>query len=156
MRALYYLLLASLLVTACTDDPEPTDVAIGPVKRDNVAPVPADLPPPPPPRAEMGMHLLKPQAGDSLRSPMTVEGEARGPWYFEAQFMIKLYDSAQRLLAMIPAKAAGDWMTEAYVPFRTQLEWKDYRGKALLILEADNPSGDAERAKRFELPVHLY
>ena len=104
---------------------------------------------------EKSLQLSGLRAGDTLRSPALVQGQARGGWYFEGQFVLKLYDSLQRLLALVPAKATKDWMTDDFVPFRGELTWKKYSGPGTLVLEADNPSGDEARAKRVAVGVWL-
>lgn len=46
-----------------------------------------------------------------ISSPLTVTGTARGTWYFEASFPVRLLDDLGNELAVAPAQAQGDWMT---------------------------------------------
>ncbi len=89
-----------------------------------------------------------------VRSPFVVRGEARGYWFFEASFPVKLYDANGKLLAVVPAEARSDWMTEDFVPFEVTLEFSSPDTEAgTLILEKDNPSGLPEHADSVSIPV---
>src|ERR1035437_886872 len=63
------------------------------------------------------------KAGDTVGSPLEINGEARGTWYFEASFPVKIYDSNGKLLGSVPAQAQSDWMTENFVPFKASLDF---------------------------------
>ncbi|WP_460567928.1 Gmad2 immunoglobulin-like domain-containing protein [Flaviaesturariibacter terrae] len=134
----------------------------GKTSSDPVQPAGSALPAPPPSTPPPGVEIegrvnpLRPQPGDTVRSPLVVSGKAPGTWYFEGQFVLKLYDSAQRLLATTPAKAQSEWTTTTLVPFRGELRWEKYRGKGFLVFEADNPSGDTLRDRRERLPLWLH
>lgn len=96
-----------------------------------------------------------PKPNEKIHSPLVVTGEARGTWYFEASFPVKLYDEEGNLLASGPATATEDWMTEDFVPFTATLEFsapsKGTTGK--LVLEKDNPSGLPENDDSLIIPV---
>jgi hypothetical protein len=105
------------------------------------------------PRPDM-IRLNSPQTDESVGSPLVVKGEARGTWYFEASFPVKLFDTDGKLLAVVPARAQGDWMTENYVPFLASLAFdKPATATGMLVLEKDNPSGLPENADELRLPV---
>ncbi|KKW14205.1 MAG: hypothetical protein UY54_C0021G0003 [Parcubacteria group bacterium GW2011_GWA2_50_10b] len=91
-----------------------------------------------------------------VTSPVTVSGEARGNWYFEASFPIKLLDANGRLLAQAPAQAQGEWMTTEFVPFRLSLPFAtSTTATGILVLEKDNPSGLPENAAEVRIPVRF-
>ncbi len=97
-----------------------------------------------------------PLPGALVKSPLKITGQARGTWYFEASFPIKLFDDQGRLLIAVPAQAQGDWMTEEFVPFEATLEFtapQSETGK--LVLEKDNPSGLPENADSISFPVRF-
>lgn len=72
----------------------------------------------------------------------SVIGKARGSWYFEASFPVKVLDANGNALARGIAQAQSDWMTADFVPFKADIKIPDtYIGKARLVLEKDNPSG---------------
>ena len=100
------------------------------------------------------IKLESPLAGDMVSSPLKITGQARGNWYFEASFPVKLVDDNGILLAQGPAQAQGEWMTSEFVPFEATLEFKIPATSAgTLMLRNDNPSGDPARDKELRIPV---
>jgi len=100
------------------------------------------------------IRLNNPRPNQVIESPLLIEGEARGFWYFEASFPIKLFDQNQNLLGTAIAQAQSDWMTENFVPFRTELSFSNpTTKKGWLVLEKDNPSGLPENADELRIPV---
>ena len=91
-----------------------------------------------------------------VESPLVISGRARGTWYFEASFPVKLYDAAGTLLSVTPAQADGEWMTEAYVPFSVTLTFAaPTTPTGTLVLEKDNPSGLPQHANELRIPVRF-
>jgi len=91
-----------------------------------------------------------------IKSPLTIIGQARGTWYFEASFPAKMYDDYGRLLGAVPVQAQGEWMTENFVPFKTIFSFatpSTNTGK--LVIEKDNPSGLPQNADQIEIPVRF-
>ncbi|MFA6436896.1 MAG: GerMN domain-containing protein [Candidatus Paceibacterota bacterium] len=100
--------------------------------------------------------LDKPTINEEITSPLLIEGRARGTWYFEASFPIKLIDGAGNVLATGIAQAQGDWMTEDFVPFKASLDFKvDTLTIANLVLVKDNPSGLPENDDQMSVPINL-
>lgn len=97
--------------------------------------------------------------GDTVSSPLTVTGQARGTWYFEASFPIIVTDWDGKIIAQVPAHAQSDWMTQDYVPFSATLTFTTptpgdpARNRGTLILKNDNPSGDPARDDSVEIPI---
>ena len=93
-------------------------------------------------------------ANDTVSSPLVVSGEARGTWYFEADFPVRLYDANGSELAVGIAQAQDDWMTEDFVTFMVTLEFQAPATKTgYLILEKSNPSDLPENAAEVKIPV---
>ena len=90
-----------------------------------------------------------------ITSPCVVAGEARGPWYFEASFPVKLVDEAGAVIATAPAQARGTWMTPEFVPFEATLTFTTSAGAGTLILEKANASGLPEHADSVRVPVRF-
>lgn len=91
---------------------------------------------------------------DQIKSPITITGQARGMFYFEASFPVKLIDSSGNILAHAPAQAEGEWMTEEFVPFKAVLNFTPpVQGDGVLIFKNDNPSGMSENDKELRIPV---
>ncbi|OGF28172.1 hypothetical protein A2303_01920 [Candidatus Falkowbacteria bacterium RIFOXYB2_FULL_47_14] len=93
---------------------------------------------------------------ESVSSPLFIEGRARGYWFFEASFPVKLYDGNNDLLAAGIAEAESDWMTEDFVPFKAELDFEAPATETgVLVLEKDNPSGLPENADELRIPVNF-
>lgn len=85
---------------------------------------------------------------------MVIKGEAKGSWFFEASFPIRLYDENVKEIGLTIAQAKSDWMTEDFVPFEAILNFQaPTTEKGILILEKDNPSGLPENADELRIPV---
>lgn len=101
-------------------------------------------------------------AGSSVSSPLTVTGEARGTWMFEASLPLKIVDAADNVIAQAPGQAQPDprtgeinWMTADYVPFRATLMFAAPQTalNTFLVIEKDNPSGLPENAGEIRIPI---
>lgn len=103
------------------------------------------------------IRVTAPVANTVLTSPLTVRGEARGNWYFEASFPVRLLDSEGSELALGIAQAQGEWMTTEFVPFETTLIFITPTASqtGTLVLEKDNPSGLPENADELRIPVRF-
>ncbi len=102
------------------------------------------------------IRLTTPKPGDTVRSPLIIEGEARGNWYFEASFPVTLLDANGNVLVQHYAMAQDEWMTTEFVPFRTELTFSAPAGEeGVLVLEKDNPSGLPEHADERRIPVRF-
>lgn len=129
--------LALFVVAACgRSDPEPARAP--------------DVP------ANANIRVNAPSSGALITSPLTVAGEARGSWYFEASFPVRLVDAGGRELVVVPAQARGEWMTTSFVPFEVQLSFVPPSSPGgFLILQKDNPSGLPEHADSLVIPVRF-
>lgn len=112
--------------------------------------------------------ISEPRPMSVISSPLTFRGEARGMWYFEADFPVVLVDWDGRIIAEGYASALLDpndpnatWMTEEFVPFRGTLEFEnpswdaEFSRRGSLILQRDNPSGLPEHDDALEIPVRF-
>ncbi len=104
------------------------------------------------------IRLESPQAGDEIGSPLTVRGEARGNWFFEASFPIVLTDWDGKIIAESHAQAKSEWMTEDFVPFEGTLVFEApdktaVSNRGALILKKDNPSGLPRNDDALEIPI---
>jgi hypothetical protein len=111
---------------------------------------------------DIGNELLKsdliiiesPRPNEKIESPVKIIGMARGYWFFEGSFPIKLTDKNGNILAYTIAKADGEWMTEEFVRFSAELIFPNISVKnGNLILEKDNPSGLPEYNDALIVPV---
>ncbi|MFA6523204.1 MAG: Gmad2 immunoglobulin-like domain-containing protein [Candidatus Peribacteraceae bacterium] len=109
-----------------------------------------------PGNAQANVIVDMPQAGDKVTSPFTVSGKARGTWFFEASFPVKLLDGNGNEIVSAPAQASGDWMTTDFVPFSVTLTFTPpSTPTGTLVLQKDNPSGLPENDASVEMPVQF-
>lgn len=102
------------------------------------------------------VRLVAPRPNSEIESPLVVAGEARGNWYFEASFPVRLLDGNGKEISVTPAQAKGDWMTTNFVPFRAELIFVPPTTKeGTLVLQKDNPSGLPEYADEVRIPVRF-
>jgi hypothetical protein len=102
------------------------------------------------------IRMTTPRPQTIVGSPLTIEGEARGTWFFEASFPVKLVDANETVIVEHYATAQGEWMTEAFVPFTTTLSFPTPEtATGTLILMRDNPSGLPEHDQELRLPVRF-
>lgn len=98
--------------------------------------------------------VSNPRPGNMVQSPLTISGQARGNWYFEATFPIAIYDANGRELGRHYAEAEGDWMTTEFVPFKASLEFSQPTTRTgNLVLERSNASGLPENDDQLIIPV---
>ncbi|MFA5954028.1 MAG: Gmad2 immunoglobulin-like domain-containing protein [Patescibacteria group bacterium] len=91
-----------------------------------------------------------------VASPLVITGSARGPWYFEASFPVRLLGSDGSVLGSGVAQAEGDWMTENFVPFTAILTFiPPQTGTGVLVLQKDNPSGIPGHDDALYIPVRF-
>ena len=101
--------------------------------------------------------LEQPRPQQLVESPLRVQGQARGFWYFEASFPVELLDANGSRLALGIAQAQGEWMTEDFVPFNFTFEFSEpTTPTGELLLRKDNPSGLAEFDDVLRVPVRFY
>ena len=103
--------------------------------------------------------IHNPEPGSYIKSPLVIEGEARGQWFFEGDFPVILTDWNGEIIAEYFATAQSEWMTEDFVSFASTLEFSSPYQEGLeasrrgwLILQRDNPK-DGTTIKALEIPV---
>jgi len=109
------------------------------------------------------IKVFSPKPNELAQSPLLVTGEARGNWYFEASFPVKLFDANNNEITLTPGyiMATGDpaddgasWMTTDFVPFQATLTFSQpATSTGTLVLQKDNPSGLPENDDSIFIPV---
>ncbi|MCH7492313.1 Gmad2 immunoglobulin-like domain-containing protein [Patescibacteria group bacterium] len=95
-----------------------------------------------------------PRPGQTITSPLSIEGEARGTWFFEAVFTATLIDGEGQQIATIPISTSDDWTTENFIPYSGEITFeKPKTAKGTLILAKDNPSGLPENSDELVIPI---
>ena len=102
------------------------------------------------------VRVSEPLSGTIIKSPLSVSGEARGNWFFEASFPVKLLDENGTEIAAVPAQAHGEWRTENFVPFSVDLNFAvPTSPRGTLVLRKDNPSDLPEHDDALEIPIRF-
>lgn len=99
------------------------------------------------------IRVIAPHPGESVDGTFTVLGQARGNWYFEANFPVEVVGENGARLVQVPVPAQGDWMTTEFVPFSVSITVPNYTGPATLILRNDNASGLPEHDRSVSIPI---
>lgn len=103
------------------------------------------------------IKLESPMSGQVVKSPLIVEGLARGSWYFEANFPITLQDANGREVASGVATALDDWMTEDFVPFTATIKFSQPTTKqGDIVLHKANASDLEDKEDSLIVPVTFY
>ena len=102
------------------------------------------------------IKVSHPSPNDLVISPLTVSGMARGTWFWEASFPVRLLDANRNVLVATAAMAAGDWMTENFVPFHATLTFSTPKtADGALVLIKDNPSGLPQNDAEYRIPIRF-
>ena len=98
-----------------------------------------------------------PKPGETVTSPVTVTGKARGNWFFEASFPIVVVNWDGLIIGQGIATADGEWMTTEFVPFTGTISYtiasNTPYNRGAFIFKKDNPSGLPENDDAREIPV---
>ena len=101
------------------------------------------------------IRISTPRPGSLVRSPLRISGWARGYWFFEADFPVRLRDENGQIVATGIAKAQAPWMTNDFVPFEATLRFPAATAprRGSLVLVKDNPSDDRSLDDAADLPI---
>lgn len=146
-----------LLGAGCLSGPRITPVRTETYQPPAEQPAPQPAPPEDPhgPGAKADLITVDDVApGDTVASPLTVTGRARGTWYFEASFPAQVLDANGNVLATQPAQAQSDWMTTDFVPYTVTLTYPTpATATGTLMLRKDNPSGEPQFDDWLAIPI---
>jgi len=105
------------------------------------------------------IKVTTPTAQQSVSSPIQIQGEAQGSWFFEATAPVVVVDWDGRIIGESYIEAQGEWMTERLVPFEGTLSYDlpadSYSRSGTVILRKANPSGLPQNDFAIEIPVTL-
>ena len=115
--------------------------------------------PPPTPSTQQqftseNVRVSSPLPSAIVGKTFRVAGEARGPWYFEANLPLLVKDVNGSTVGNGSATAQGEWMTTDFVPFEGKITVDVlFSGPAKLVIMKDNPSGLPENNDSVEFPI---
>lgn len=102
------------------------------------------------------INVSKPQPNARVTNPLVITGQARGIWFFEANFSAELFDADDNSLGTAIIQAEGEWMTDEFVPFSGKLEFSPPNTRiGKLVVYNANPSGLPENEKEFIIPIRF-
>ena len=105
------------------------------------------------------IQIEEPARGQAVESPISLSGEVRGTWLFEATAPVVVVDWDGRIIGESYIEAEGDWMTEDFVPFTGSVSYEQelepYSASGTVIFRKSNPSGLPENDAAVEVPVVL-
>ena len=99
--------------------------------------------------------ISSPASGALVTSPLSVSGQAKGNWFFEANLPVKLLDENDNIILAHFATATSDWMTTEFVPFQGELNFTTTSTTGYLLISKDNPSGLPENDAAIRIPVRF-
>ncbi len=73
------------------------------------------------------IRIDSPRPNQTITSPLVIQGQARGYWFFEGDFPVKLLDADGNQLVVGFVTAQDDWMVEDFVQFQGQLDFVSNR-----------------------------
>ncbi len=112
--------------------------------------------PTPEPTPTTSIVVTTPLANAVVTGPLIIEGQASGPWFFEASFPVEIRLANGQIVAQAPAQALSNWMTTDAVPFQAVLQFNVTSTQAAtLILRNSNASGLPENDAEFSFPIIL-
>lgn len=102
------------------------------------------------------VSIATPQPGSIVTSPLIVQGQATGTWFFEAALPIQIVDGNGKVIGKGVASAQADWMTENLVPFAGSIEFTaPNTPTGWIVFKKNNPSGLPEHDDEFRIPVRF-
>lgn len=105
------------------------------------------------------ISIETPSVGQKVGNPVTLKGEARGYWFFEASAPVVVTNWDGLIIGEGYVTADGEWMTEDFVPFSGTIEYTlpagSYSNEGTVIFKRDNPSGLPENDASVEVSVIL-
>jgi hypothetical protein len=102
------------------------------------------------------IRIDTPRPISKVTNPLSIKGEARGSWFFEASFTANILDQNGVILGTGIMTAEGEWMTEEFVPFSGELVFDTPTGeRGELVLQKNNPSGLPEHDESLIVPVRF-
>jgi len=99
--------------------------------------------------------VISPKQNEIITSPLKIQGNIVGSWFFEGSMPVKLVNNMNEVIASGLASSDQDWMTEKPIPFSASLEFLTNATSGFLIISKDNPSGLPENDGFIKLPVRF-
>lgn len=96
-----------------------------------------------------------PKPYQKVQIPIFIKGKARGSFFFEATFPIRIEDENGNLITSGYVITKENWMSEDFVTFETYFDFdKGDLKRGFIIFEKANPS--ALKENKFEIKIPVY
>lgn len=104
------------------------------------------------------INLVSPKPYERVELPIKIKGGAKGTWFFEASFPLKLVNQRGNVIISSYVMTDEEWMREDFISFETEMTSDQIAGGAspyYLVLEKANPSGLPENADELSIPIYI-
>jgi len=107
--------------------------------------------------SQTSVFITSPQSNERIKSPVSITGLVEPGWMFEGIFPIKMLDENRNLIVqgLAKEKNPGSWQSGNQVEFIATLNFTTTTDSGFIVFENDNPSGDPELSKTFEIQVNF-
>src|SRR5258708_17947617 len=61
------------------------------------------------------IEITVPAPSQRVQNPIIIQGKARGTWFFEGSFPIKVVDANGKVLCTTTSKTTDNWMTTDFI-----------------------------------------
>jgi len=100
--------------------------------------------------------IESPEPYEKVQNPIHIKGKARGNFFFEAIFPIRIEDENGNVLTTGYVETKEDWMTDNFVSFETFFNFsKNDVKNGFIVFEKANPSGLEENKFEVKIPVYF-
>lgn len=111
----------------------------------------------PSPASEIEVYY--PQPEQFIESPLQINGQVPGNWFWEGTFSIDLVSGSGEVLSTVQATPSqgSDWMTDEKVTFQAEIVFDSTTSgkQGTLVLHKANPSGLPENEETFGIIVYF-
>lgn len=91
-----------------------------------------------------------------VSSPVVIQGQARGNWFFEEKFLVQVTDEAGKVLGRTNAQAKGDVTPEEFIPFIATVDFPTPSGvTGYIVLQKMTALGTVETGMSLKVPVYF-
>ena len=102
------------------------------------------------------IQVSNPKSSSLVVSPILVEGIARGYWFPEGDFLIKIQNAKDEELGAGIAYAMKGGTEEEFIPFEAMVSFSEsFVKEGVIILKKSNPSGLLELDDELRVPVRF-
>ena len=100
------------------------------------------------------IKVHEPRPNAMIKSPVIIEGEARGSWFDGGLMPVRFADDGGDTIVSATARAEGDWKKDNFITFRLEVKYiLSEPGRGLIILDKANPEHKPASREALLIPV---